>query len=455
MSIENTLINYNKIFFYNVYKYFVYNNKVYNIDKTNVDENNNNEDNVEICKKYESYNSFLKDNENFDIIIYKNINSNLINFNESQIINYYLFIGKKNNNNITSLIQLYGSLNNDLIKNNLSNNFLFYCNNRFIKNIDLDNFNFLTYNTKKTSIIYKFDNNRGYGDFIRGLLTSFLLSMLTNKNLYIDTSSNFKKILSLPLVENNILTNILQLDLFDYVYNKNKSNISQNINIIENENLIMYYANKNIIVKSNTCILSLLKNNKNYNINTLTQFMKDFYINFFNLFPLNTKNIETRNKQLFNEEYIGIHIRCGDKFLVNNIKNYKFKNDTRIKDFNEIETQLIKLKYFYPNQKFLICSDNNNVYDIARNIFNENLYTVSANNIENVHSNFIDESKIHLLEHMVLEHYYLTKSKYIIATFSQFSMTASLIGNIPLFSINDYIYQDYNILLQFIFKRLN
>ena len=56
---------------------------------------------------------------------------------------------------------------------------------------------------------------------------------------------------------------------------------------------------------------------------------------------------------------------------------------------------------------------------------------------------------------MVLEHYYLTKSKYIIATFSQFSMTASLIGNIPLFSINDYIYQDYNILLQFIFKRLN
>ena len=279
MSIENTLINYNKIFFYNVYKYFVYNNKVYNIDKTNVDENNNNEDNVEICKKYESYNSFLKDNENFDIIIYKNINSNLINFNESQIINYYLFIGKKNNNNITSLIQLYGSLNNDLIKNNLSNNFLFYCNNRFIKNIDLNNFNFSTYNTKKTSIIYKFDNNRGYGDFIRGLLTSFLLSMLTNKNLYIDTSSNFKKILSLPLVENNILTNILQLDLFDYVYNKNKSNISQNINIIENENLIMYYANKNIIVKSNTCILSLLKNNKNYNINTLTQFMKDFYIN--------------------------------------------------------------------------------------------------------------------------------------------------------------------------------
>ena len=225
MSIENTLINYNKIFFYNVYKYFVYNNKVYNIDKTNVDENNNNEDNVEICKKYESYNSFLKDNENFDIIIYKNINSNLINFNESQIINYYLFIGKKNNNNITSLIQLYGSLNNDLIKNNLSNNFLFYCNNRFIKNIDLNNFNFSTYNTKKTSIIYKFDNNRGYGDFIRGLLTSFLLSMLTNKNLYIDTSSNFKKILSLPLVENNILTNILQLDLFDYVYNKNKSNI--------------------------------------------------------------------------------------------------------------------------------------------------------------------------------------------------------------------------------------
>ena len=54
---------------------------------------------------------------------------------------------------------------------------------------------------------------------------------------------------------------------------------------------------------------------------------------------------------------------------------------------------------------------------------------------------------------MVLEHYYLTKSKYIIATFSQFSMTASLIGNIPLFSINDYVYQDYNITLQFIFKK--
>ena len=46
-------------------------------------------------------------------------------------------------------------------------------------------------------------------------------------------------------------------------------------------------------------------------------------------------------------------------------------------------------------------------------------------------------------------------AKYIIATFSQFSMTASLIGNIPLFSINDYMYQDYNILFQFIFIKLN
>ena len=70
-----------------------------------------------------------------------------------------------------------------------------------------------------------------------------------------------------------------------------------------------------------------------------------------------------------------------------------------------------------------------------------------------IRSGFYNESKRlsginHLLEHMILEHYYLTKSKYIIATYSQFSMTASLIGNIPLFSINDYIYKDYNSLLQ-------
>ena len=435
MNTEDILVKFNNIFFHNVYKYFVFNNKVYNIDKTIVNENNNNDD-IEICKKYESYNSFLNDNKNFDIIIYKNINNNLINFNESQIINYYLFVGKKNNN-IVSYSQLFDDINSSFIKNN----FLLYCNNRFIKNnkINLDDFNFATYNVKKTSIIYRFDNNRGYGDFIRGLLTSFLLSILTNKNLYIDTSSNFKKILSLPLVENSIIIHGFNLDLFDYSYHKNKNNIHQNINIIENENLIKYFSNKNIIVKSNTCILSILKNNDNYNINTLIQFMKDFYINFFNIFPLNINN-----KSPFKEEYIGIHIRCGDKFLVNNVKNYKFKNDTRIKDFNEIETQLIKLKYFYPNQKFYICSDNNNIYDIGRKIFNENLYTLTSNNIENIHSNFIDDSKIHLLEHMILEHYYLTKSKYIIATFSQFSMTASLIGNIPLFSINDYIYKDYN-----------
>jgi hypothetical protein len=440
MNTEDILVKFNNIFFYNVYKYFVFNNKIYNIDKTVVNNNNNNDD-IEICKKYESYNSFLNDNPDFDIIIYKNINNNLINFNESQIINYYLFIGKKKNN-ITSI----DKISTDFLNNPKLNNFLLYCNNKFIKNnkINLDNFNFSTYNVKKTSIIYRFDNNRGYGDFIRGLLTSFLLSILTNKNLYIDTTSNFKKILSLPLVENNVITNIFHLDLFDYSYHKNKNNIHQNINILENENLIKYFGNKNIIVKSNTCILSILKNNDNYNINTLMQFMKDFYINFFNLFPLNIQYIAFP----FNEEYIGIHIRCGDKFLVNNIKNYKFKNDTRIKDFNEIETQLIKLKYFYPNQKFLICSDNNNIYDICRKVFNENLYTVSDNNIENIHSTFIDDSKIHLLEHMILEHYYLTKSKYIIATFSQFSMTASLIGNIPLFSINDYLYKDYNTLLQ-------
>jgi hypothetical protein len=453
MNNEDILVKFNNIFFYNVYKYFVFNNKVYNIDKTIINETNNNDD-IEICKKYESYNSFLNDNNNFDIIIYKNINNNLINFNESQIINYYLFIGKKNNN-ITSYYQLFEDKNFNTKNNNLSNNFLLYCNNKFIKNnkINLDNFNFSSYNIKKTSVIYKFDNNRGYGDFIRGLLTSFLLSILTNKNLYIDTSSNFKKILSLPLVENNIIINGFNLDLFDYSYHKTKNNIHQNINIIENEDLIKYFGNKNIIVKSNTCILSILKNNNNYNINTLIEFMKNFYINFFNLFPLNIKNNNEKediknNHPLFKEEYIGIHIRCGDKFLVNNVKNYKFKNDTRIKDFNEIETQLLKLKYFYPNQKFLICSDNNNIYDLGRKIFNDNLYTLTANNIENIHSNFIDDSKIHLLEHMILEHYYLTKSKYIIGTFSQFSMTASLIGNIPLFSINDYLYKDYNTLLQ-------
>jgi hypothetical protein len=449
MSIEDTLVNFNNIFFYNVYKYFIFNNKVYNIDKTIINENNNNDD-IEICKKYESYNNFLDDNENFDIIIYKNINNNLLKFNESQIINYYLFMGKKKNN-IVSYSQLFDDINNDFIKKNLSNNFLLYCNNKFIKNnkINLDNFNFSTYNVKKTSIIYRFDNNRGYGDFIRGLLTSFLLSILTNKNLYVDTSSNFKQILSLPLVDNGNIVNDFNLDLIDYFMNKNKNNIRQNINIIENENLINFFVNKNIIVKSNTCILSILKNNNNYNINSLTQFMKYFYINFFNLFPLNINNKKDINiEPLFKEEYIGIHIRCGDKFLVNNVKNYKYQDDTRIKDFNEIEKQFIKLKYFYPNQKFYICSDNNNIYDISRKIFNENLYTLTANNIENIHSNFIDDSKIHLLEHMILEHYYLTKSKYIIATFSQFSMTASLIGNIPVFSINDYVYKDYNTLLQ-------
>jgi hypothetical protein len=447
MSIEDTLVNFNNIFFYNVYKYFVFNNKVYNIENITVNEDNN--DDIEICKKYDSYNSFLNDNENFDIIIYKNINNNLINFNESQIINYYLLIGKKNNN-IISYNQLFDYKNNDL-SNDLSNKFLLYCNNKFIKNnkINIDNFNFSTYNVKKTSIIYKFDNNRGYGDFIRGLSTSFLLSILTNKNLYIDTSSNFKNILSFPLLENNQLNinNNFNLDLIDYFMNKN-NDMRKYVNIIKNKNLINYFMNKNIIIKSNTSILSILKKNNNYNINTLIQLMKDFYINFFNLFPLNIKNNDNNNNLLFKEEYIGIHIRCGDKFLVNNVKNYKYQDDDRIKNFNEIEKQLIKLKYFYPNQKFLICSDNNNIYDISRKIFNENLYTISANNIENIHSIFIDDSKIHLLEYMILEHYYLTKSKYIIATFSQFSMTAALIGNIPIFSINDYVYKDYNSLLQ-------
>ena len=60
MSIEDTLVNFNNIFFYNVYKYFVFNNKVYNIENITVNEDNN--DDIEICKKYDSYNSFLNDN---------------------------------------------------------------------------------------------------------------------------------------------------------------------------------------------------------------------------------------------------------------------------------------------------------------------------------------------------------------------------------------------------------
>jgi len=436
---SNIIDTFNKIFIYNVYKYVIFNNKIYNINELNEDENNNllidNNNFEKICKKYDSYNEFIKDNPDFDLIIFKNSNNDLLYFNEFQLINNYLFV--KNKNYI---------LNIDNIKNYKINNLDTNLNNllyRFINNIDmntekilLNNFSFNEYNKKSTSVIFKFDNTRGYGDFIRGLMTSFLISILTNKNLYIDTNSPYKKLLDLPLISNINKSYTYNLDLFEYMINRN----TQHVQIIEKMNLNNFFNGKNIIIKTNTCILSLLKKNSHYNIKTIIQIMDYIYKKFYEIFkPIFNINLTENN-------YIGIHIRCGDKYLVKNIPNYKFKNDTRIKDLNDIDIQLIKLKYFYPNQKFFLCSDNNHVYETAKNIFEENL--IHNNIVQNIHSTFINDTNISLLQHMIKEHYYLTKAKYLITTKSQFSLTASLIGGIPLFFINDYMFQNYDVLLQ-------
>lgn len=434
---EKIIEAFNKIFIYNVYKYVVFNGKVYNINdmkdndmKNNDNKNDNSNNSIEkICKKYESYNEFIKDNPDFDLIIYKNSNNDLIFFNESQLVNTYLFV--KNKNYILNIESLK-EFNDNLTNNSLQRFLNFTTSNSLL----LNNFSFNEYNKKTTSVIFQFDNSRGYGDFIRGLMTSFLLSIITNKNFYIETNSAYKKLLNLPISENLNKSYTYQLDLFEYMVNRN----TQHVQIIEKMNLNNFFNGKNIHIKTNTCILSLLKKNPNYNITTIIEIMNHIYKRFYEIFtPKFNINILTNN-------YIGIHIRCGDKYLVKNMPNYRFKNDTRIKDLNDIDIQLIKLKYFYPTQKFFLCSDNNHVYEVAKNIFGDNL--IENKVVQNVHSIFINDSNISLLEHMIKEHYYLTKAKYLITTKSQFSLTASLIGNIPLFFINDYLFQNYDVLLQ-------
>jgi len=432
---EKIIEAFNKIFIYNVYKYVVFNGKVYNINDmkdNNViqDKNDNSNNSIQkICKKYESYNEFIKDNPEFDLIIYKNSNNDLIFFNESQLVNTYLFV--KNKNYILNIESLK-EFNDNLTNNSLQRFLNFTTSNSLL----LNNFSFNEYNKKTTSVIFQFDNSRGYGDFIRGLMTSFLLSIITNKNFYIETNSAYKKLLNLPISENLNKSYTYQLDLFEYMVNRN----TQHVQIIEKMNLNNFFNGKNILIKTNTCILSLLKKNPNYNITTIIEIMSHIYKKFYEIFtPKFNINTLTNN-------YIGIHIRCGDKYLVKNMPNYRFKNDTRIKDLNDIDIQLIKLKYFYPTQKFFLCSDNNHVYEVAKNIFGDNL--IENKVVQNVHSIFINDSNISLLEHMIKEHYYLTKAKYLITTKSQFSLTASLIGNIPLFFINDYLFQNYDVLLQ-------
>ena len=286
---------------------------------------------------------------------------------------------------------------------------------------------------KNKSIIFHFEANRGYGDFIRGLTNSILLSFLTNKNLFIYTQSKFIKILNLPFIDNINDIEYTEFDIFDYRVREKDNIIKDSINILREKDLQKYFENKNVIIKSNICILKILLENKFYK--DVIPLIRNIYKNFYSLFPLN-KNASTNiNDDYYNR--IAIHIRAGDHFLCKNIDNYEFKHENRITSFDKIFSLLKNIRKYYPNDKFFICSDNKIVYENALNIFGDSLVCI-GNNIENIHSNFIDDNNIDLLEIMIKEHYILSKSKIILSNHSQFSLTAALIGDVPQFSIENF-----------------
>jgi hypothetical protein len=180
----------------------------------------------------------------------------------------------------------------------------------------------------------------GFGDFIRAGISLYAFCRVNNIEYYIyfDDNEYFKECFLLDIC---------------YEYENYKNNSQKELYEIEEVNLMNMLSYNNVF---ETFFNKILNFNKIYIvISNSFNFYETKYINKFKN-DFFTKKLKPSNKLeeyiqkyynkygLIENNYISVHVRCGDKIMCLNDNNIKSVNDVRI-DINSENTYLNLIKY--------------------------------------------------------------------------------------------------------------
>jgi hypothetical protein len=245
------------------------------------------------------------------------------------------------------------------------------------------------YSTFTKKMVYRFKkHNGGIGDFIKYFMYALTLSMKYNIQLYLENNylDNYIK-LKYPnwYINNSELTNTYDCNYHDM------PNLKENIhNIVEPTRLYYKYNNgENLIY-----------------VQDIFYFSDEVISNSIKLHP-------------YSNNYISIHLRLGDKFLVCNTQS----SDSRVYNENNI----FKIIEDNKNEQILFFCDNNDYKLKIKNKYNY----VNITESKIVHTAELYASEEQILD-TISEFYLITQSTKIYAgSISGFSIVASHFKKVP------------------------
>jgi len=399
--------------------------------------------------RFYSYNKYIDTYYFFDHFIYKKFNKDLEHLTKDELYKHFFDSGRFENRIYSSNIfyRLYPNFNINYYKKNKCINMsvpdmMAYYHFNENKNIQFIDQRIFDWNNNiqndNNYIIYFFNNDRGYGDFMRGLCDCFLLAIILERKFYVYmTNSNLKNVINLPII-NELPKNNIFFNLIDYqnIINRNSKDSVSFIDHLKNKDLNSEWK-RHVIIKVNICFFYYLMQNKYYENIMIMELIKYIYRKFYNIFTL--KFDEPKY-----DDYIGIHLRLGDVVLRRNNPNNPFACDHR--PVNDIEFRVSEI--LKQNKKIFVCSDNDDIIEQIQKISGDYFIKYSRNTV--VHSN--DTESDELVKEMVEQHYILSKSNKIYSNYSQYNYTASLVGNICNYDFSSFMLKKDDELLQLHFK---
>lgn len=293
-------------------------------------------------------------------------------------------------------------------------------------------------------LIHQYTGNCGIGDFLRSALVYYTYCKINEIEYYIDFSETYLKYCfdnKIPLINDNEIEGIY----YDYEGKDTKTFLYE----------IRKNKDKKYIVDSNV-------------YNFIDKLVLDKYKKGFSEFLLFSDKIKNRSRELLkltgiNDDFMCIHVRCGDYYYLKTSEQKLTSPDIRISP----EQALINIKYILEkveevkkeekcSSNIIVMCDNDILKDALKTIYTTNDTTDNNtdNNTDNTNKkvSILNTGIYHIAlvpykydsEYLknyidsVVEFYILTKSKKnICLSVSGFSCMSSYIYDVPLYILNE------------------
>lgn len=259
----------------------------------------------------------------------------------------------------------------------------------------------------------------GIGDFLRSALSFYSFCKRFNVSYYIDFSENInfgKCFVVNPIPDYNIIDSE-NITLLNGVYNYD--DISLILDKIKSNNKI-YILKSNAIGFENNEFIKLVVDEFFTKILVLNENVINKINDLYKTFNLQENN------------YISVHIRCGDKNMTNNNNSLDNRIDINNKFVYDEYTNLINK--FVKNDEYKIVIFTDSIF-FKEKILEKNNFLINLNvNIKHVAEN-IGVNDVNYFIDTISEFYIMSKSKciYSFGVYSGFSHLASIVNNKPLY----------------------